>query len=529
MTKRKFGDVLAALSKAMLAVSAQREVDAILQAAAEGARNLVGARYAAVGVPDGRGQRLERFLVSGVTSEQVRSIGRRPQGHGILGLVRRTGQSLRLDNIGADHRAVGFPPHHPPMKSFLGVSIRKGDEVLGELYLTEKAGAPAFTAEDQELAEALAQHAAQAIVNSRLTQHLVASEEQYRLLTEGAPEIVFALDRVGRFTYVNDRIRAVTGLDRLLFQGRLLRDMVSPDDRTVVDVHLRAMRSGAPRTAFAVSAPDASGAVRHFEISLVPGRGSEVDFQGIARDVTEQRTLTRQFSERTSEMLTTREERQQLREFVSLVMQAQEDERARIAGDLHDTTVQTLTAIGRRLHSLAVNGSRDPDALQEDLTELAEAAMAEAEEVRRLSRNLRPSVLDHLGLAAGLEHLATELRATGIEVGLDVEGEAGQLDAQQRTALFRIAQEALRNVRRHSGAHLVGVRLRVGESEVSLTIEDNGCGFQPDQQFGAHTSGTARLGLAGMRERAVMLGGRLSIDSAPGAGTQVRARLPLDR
>jgi PAS domain S-box-containing protein len=520
---------LTALSEAVLAVTAEHDVVDVLQAIVDQGRQLVDARYAALGVPNRGGDGLERFLVSGISPEQMLAIGRHPAGRGLLGIMRREARSVRIADIGADPRSVGFPPRHPPMTSFLGVPIKRGEETLGELYFTDKQGAAAFSAEDQAQVEDLARHAAQAITNARLIQRLAESERRYRLLTEGAPEIVFALDRVGRITFMNDRVREVTGGQRGQFMGRLFRDMVVPDDRAVVDLHLRAMRGGAQRTSFDVSAPDVRGVIHHFEISLVPGAGDDSAFQGIARDVTEQRTMARQITERTTELLSSQEERQQLREFVSLVIQAQEDERARIAGDLHDTTVQTLTAIGRRLHSLAANGARQGEALGEELAELAEAALAEGEEVRRLSRNLRPSVLDHLGLAAGLEHLAAELRETGLLVSLTVEGEAGRLDDQQRTALFRIAQEALGNVRRHSGADEVHIQLRVGDDEVLLVVHDNGRGFDLESSSATPETGSARLGLAGMRERAAMLGGQLVIDTAPGAGTRVTMHLPLER
>ncbi len=520
-------DFLSDLGAAVLAISAEHDLDDVLQAIVDQARELVGARYAAIAVP-GRGGGLERFLTSGMSDEDVEQIGVRPRGLGVLGVMRGEGRSLRLGDISADNKSIGFPPGHPVMKGFLGVPIQRGDVVLGELYLTEKRLGSDFSEEDQGLVEALARHAAQAITNAQLIRRITESERRYRLLTEGAPEIVFSLDNVGRITFMNDRMREITGAKPEDFIGQLLRDMVTPDDRTIVDVHLRSMRGGAQRTTFDVSASDVSGELHYFEISLVPGAGMDAAFQGIARDVTEHKILARQITERTTELLSTNEERQRLREFVSMVIQAQEDERARIAGDLHDTTVQTLTAIGRRLHSLAANGARDPGSIWPELTELAEAAIAEGEEVRRLSRNLRPSVLDHLGLAAGLEHLAGELRLGGLQVSLSVDGDAARLDDQQRTALFRIAQEALRNVRRHSGAEGVEVRLEVNESHAELNVEDNGSGFEVGEAAEAEP-GPSRLGLAGMRERAAMLGGQIAIESAPGSGTQVTAQLPLDR
>jgi len=352
--------------------------------------------------------------------------------------------------------------------------------------------------------------------------------QRYRQLVEGAPEIVFALDEAGRITFINNRVESVTGFAPSELVGRRLRTMVRPEDRPAVDMHLRAVRGGADHTSFAVSGASRGGAARHLEISLVPSHSPAAGYVGIAVDVTERRAREREMAERTSELLSTREERERLREFVALIIQAQEEERARIAGDLHDTTVQTLTAIGRRLRELAQSPLSDPAALGRELDELAAAALAEAEEMRRLSRNLRPSVLDHLGLGAALQHLAEETRQAGIEVTTESHGDETLLGDRERTALFRIAQEALTNVRRHSKARNADVTLSVSPQEVTLVVTDDGMGFDTSSVHGPPGDRSARLGLAGMRERAAMLGGTLTVESSPGSGTRIEACLPLE-
>lgn len=524
MDDRALHQDLVGLSQAVLAISAEHELDGVLQHIVHQARHLIGARYGALGVPDTAGERLERLLVSGMPTEQRQAIGDPPVGRGLLGVVLREGRAVRIPNIAADPRSVGFPANHPPMTSLLGVPIRRGAEVLGDLYLADKTGAVEFSEIDQALLEQLAEHAALAIVNAQLHGRLLRSEARYRTLTESAPEIVFAVDVGGHVTFMNDRVADVTGFPAASFVGLALRDMVVPEDRAQVDVNLAALRAGASRASFAVRARDAGGALRYYEVSLVPRADSAEGYQGIAQDVTERHALAREMAERNRELATTREEREALRSFVSLIIQAQEDERARIAGDLHDSTVQTLTAIARRLHSLA--GSTGSGELAGDLTVLADAAQAEVDELRRLSRNLRPSVLDHLGLAAGLEQLAADLRRDGLDVTLVVSGEPGRLPDHARTALFRIAQEALTNVRRHAAAHTVEMRLLVAEGEALLDITDDGRGFAAPG-VDHPRAGSSGLGLMGMHERAAMLGGALSVASTPGAGTRVTARLPL--
>lgn len=158
---------LEALDAATRALSAELSADRVLQRIVEIAAQLVGARYGALGVVGDDGY-LSEFITTGLSSEEREKIGPLPRGHGLLGVLIRQGQSLRVPDIGRDPRRVGFPPHHPPMSSLLGVPIRFRDEVVGDLYLTDKIGAPEFSDEDQHIVELLASHAGVAIENARL-------------------------------------------------------------------------------------------------------------------------------------------------------------------------------------------------------------------------------------------------------------------------------------------------------------------------------------------------------------------------
>jgi signal transduction histidine kinase len=159
----------------------------------------VDATYAALGVPDEAGEYLAEFITTGLTPEAEARIGHRPRGHGILGVLLREGQSLRLRDLHEHPRSFGFPPNHPPMTSFLGVPITRKGELLGNLYLTDKRTAAEFTAEDQHLIELLAAHAGVAIENARLyarVQHLSVVEERQRIgmdLHDGIIQSIYAV------------------------------------------------------------------------------------------------------------------------------------------------------------------------------------------------------------------------------------------------------------------------------------------------------------------------------------------------
>jgi signal transduction histidine kinase len=193
------GKHLLALDEAALAVSADLALAETLKRIVVAAAKLVNARYAALGVPDETGEVLIEFVTTGITPEEAARISHRPRGHGVLGVILREGVSLRLRDVRAHPRAVGFPARHPPMTSFLGVPIVHKGRRLGNLYLTDKQGAEEFTAEDQRLIELLAVHAGLAIENARLyeqVQQLRVLEERQRIgmdLHDGVIQSIYAV------------------------------------------------------------------------------------------------------------------------------------------------------------------------------------------------------------------------------------------------------------------------------------------------------------------------------------------------
>lgn len=215
-------------------------------------------------------------------------------------------------------------------------------------------------------------------------------------------------------------------------------------------------------------------------------------------------------------------EQDRLRTYVQEVTLAQEAERARLARDLHDDVAQRLVVLVRHLDAIEEAGAPDDDRLAAARTS-ASAALAE---VRRTSRDLRPTVLDDLGLSPALEWLADDLeQRSGIAATADVVGPVRRLDPPVELALFRIAQEALRNVERHAAATTASITVSLGASTVDLEVRDDGVGFEvPDDLRTLARAG--RLGTIGMQERAELVGGRLEVRSAPGEGTTVQVSVP---
>ena len=208
----------------------------------------------------------------------------------------------------------------------------------------------------------------------------------------------------------------------------------------------------------------------------------------------------------------------------TLVMRAQEEERRRLARDLHDEVNQALTAILLRLEALAQDAPPERSGEVAELKRLVNQAM---DELLNLARQLRPSALDDHGLMPALEaQLKRFASRTGVEVRLRREGDPDALPEDVQTALYRVTQEALANVGRHAGATAVEVDVAAGNGHIELRVRDDGEGFHPGALARADRRGNgAGLGLSGMAERARLAGGELDVRSAPGGGTTVTLRI----
>ena len=386
-------DVLQRVSQVVLAVARQMSTRDVLQMIVRSARSLVSARYAALGVPDDHGSFAE-FIVDGIPESQRQAIGPLPRQHGMLGVLLREGQPLRVDDIRADPRFEGWPSAHPDMSDFLGVPIRDGNDVLGIIFAackqtpgstypsgdppsTPRRGArPAnsFTERDEQLLALFASHAAIALTNARLYE-----------------------------------------------RGR--------------------------------------------ELSVL-------------------------------------------------------EERARLARELHDAVSQKLFSIRAKARAAEVLVRRDPGRAIAEMESVAALGGQAHAELRAVIDGLAPPDLAAGGLAGSLRSYAVLAGKThGVEVRFDAAAELPVLGPQQETAVYRVAQEALHNALRHSGAAVICMTLSVRRRRVVLEVGDHGRGFAADGPSGG-------LGLASMRERAASAGGTLTVRSRPGSGTLVRLELP---
>lgn len=218
---------------------------------------------------------------------------------------------------------------------------------------------------------------------------------------------------------------------------------------------------------------------------------------------------------------TTAENTLELRRLSQRILEAQEVERQRVARELHDQSGQSLTTMLVRLRVL--ERTEDVNQARKQVQELRQLTAQALEEIRRIALELRPKILEDLGLCEALAWRADELNAAGaLKTSLQTAGMDRRLSRELELVLYRVAQEALTNVARHAKAHTATIALRQADGRVTLTVEDDGAGFDADAAL-AHPSG---LGLAGMRERLALVGGTLQVHSAPGRGTHLVATAP---
>jgi len=516
----------------------------------DAACQLTDARYAALGVLNDDRTELERFITRGLDAQSELAIGERPRGRGVLGVLIRDPRPLRLASLDAHPSSYGFPAAHPSMGTFLGVPVLIRGLAWGNLYLTEKRGGE-FDQADEDAVVTLARWTAIAIENAALYRDAELRRGELERAVRGLEATQAIAHAIGADTDLDRVLELIVKRGRALVAARsvviLLRDhddlvltasaghsrrphgqRIPIDGSTSGDV----MRRGIPERVTDVRArlriaPERLGVDNARSALLVPlaYRGEPLgvliafdrDHDGASFSDEDEEALKAFGASAATAVATARGvQRQRL----AGALAAAEAERRRWAQELHDETLQALGGL-RILLSAARRGG-DPAALVTATDQAIEQIEQEITNLSSIITELRPAALDALGLGAALEALFHRHRSINdLEIEVDMAlGDAGQgLDKQLEATTYRLVQEALTNVVKHAHATHVTVELRVAGDRLVVEIRDDGCGFAVEEVGGG-------FGLTGMRERALMAGGELRIDSSEG-GTTVRATLPV--
>ncbi len=538
--------VLARVIRAGVQVGSEIALDQVLVRIVEAGCDLTGARYGALGVLDASGTELAEFVTVGISPDERGRLGDLPRGRGILGALIRDAVSLRLDTIGEDPRSVGFPPGHPPMRSFLGVPILVREAPFGNLYLTEKADGP-FTEQDEEAVTLLADQAAVVVEHARMVEASRRWSQQLEALADVSSAFTHEIDVDSLLKVIAGQLLGVVDaklvLIELLEPGDQLRAAAVAGGRaervvvgTIAPVGSKAGRVLSRRRSERVDAAlddpeiDPHGAAAKLSmrsgmwvplvargqvlgiITIADKRGADTRF----RD--EDLRVAEALAQRAAEAID--QSRRVSRHTVQAMIEAQEAERTRLSRELHDQTGQALTAI--LLGLSAFNTTDEPARLQ--VAAVKDLVKGALEEVRRIAVELRPPSLDDFGLVAALERLVQTTTTHELRVELvAVVTDGARLAPAIETATYRIVQEAITNAVKHANARTISVSVIEHDGHLVSLIEDDGDGFD------AAEVSESRLGLKGMRERADILSGTITIHSSRTGGTAIRARIPMDR
>jgi len=509
---------LAALNAVSQIVIQSLELKEILDGALDKIKEVAGVDVAQIRLVDPLTQELSIAAFTGLSSEYARGVVGVKVGEGLHGGVAETGEPLIVKNVSTDPRVTRPAAKQEGLQAMLIVPLKAKGGVVGTLSVAMRCPHN-FSPNEVELLTAIGNQVGIVIENARLyeQERLVAeqlrqSEKTYRDLFESANEAIWVHDLDGKITAANQAAARLLGHEREELIGEMEEKFLSEKSLDIVGEIRRKLLSGEELDQpyeLRLIKKDGSEAIIKMASSLISSDGQPAGFQHIARDVTDEERV-----------------KENLRFYAQQVTRAQEEERKRIARELHDDTSQGLIALSRQAEKLMIDKehlSKEGLKLLEGLQQKTDAIL---EGVRRFSQDLRPSVLDDLGLLPALEFLTDEITRFGIDTKVTIVGEARRLSPETELVLFRIAQEALRNIWRHSGASRAELTIEFSDTKLVIVISDNGKGFELPQRLGDLAS-TGKLGLAGMQERARLVGATLTLQSESGAGTTVTVEVPI--
>lgn len=536
----RLSDRVQSLFQAVLSIGSHLELDEVLQHIVDAAVELVDARYGALGVLDPATEtELARFITVGIDPDEAARIGELPHGRGVLGLLIREPHPIRIHDLTSDPAAVGFPPNHPPMHTFLGVPINVGSEAFGNLYLTEKRGGGDFTDADERVLVTLATAAGLAVQNARLYESGQRRQYWLEATSSLSLRLLAGIPTHEVFPEVVAHARTLAHADVALLA------LARPDDTLVVAavdgpgseliqrrvVPVESMTSSVARTGSPIAVHDAPHDSRVWQglldgldvgpVLWVPlGREEEAlgalvvarsadghPFDDDVLRVVETFAAQAAIALRLGAAATDREQLAVL------------GDRDRIARDLHDLVIQRLFAVGLSLEGTLRASPADAAArvseavvdLDATIKEIRTTIFALQSRALATGRGLRDAVLKTAGDAS---------RALGFEPSVSFTGPVDTLvDDHLGEQLLAVLREALANVARHAQAGTADVEIFASTDEVGLTVADNGRGIEHPP----------RGGLQNLASRAAVLGGLFTAGPRPEGGTLVRWSVPLDQ
>ena len=528
-------DRLDGLLDAMLVVTSGLELDVTLRTIVHTAIELVDARYGALGVR-GHDHELVEFIYEGIDEQMREQIGHLPEGRGVLGVLINDPKPIRLDNISHHAASVGFPPNHPPMRTFLGVPVRIRGEVYGNLYLTEKASGQPFSEDDEVLVQALAAAAGIAIDNARLYEASQARQSWIEATRDIGTELLSGTDPARVFRLVADESRDLSGAETTFVAVpadpelaatesiELVIAATAGDDESM-DVQAIPVEGTAIGEAFVQRRPG-----RFDSITLVPGdtkpTGPALLLPLRATDAVagvlvalrptgappfspDQLDIMSAFADQAALAWQLASAQRQMRELSILT------DRDRIARDLHDHVIQRLFAVGLALQG-TIPRARSP--------EVQRRLMGCVDDLQAVIQEIRTAIFDLHGASAGvtrlrqrLDEAVAQFATSEVRTTVQYVGPLSVVDATLADHAEAVVLEAVSNAVRHADATSLGVTVKVAD-DLCIEVVDDGRGI-PDDVTGS--------GLTNLHHRATDSSGTFTVEALPGRGTKLRWCAPL--
>jgi len=509
---------LSSLNRISSTVSESLELSTVLSNAIDNVVDVMQVDVAWLFLLDEGSGELSLAANHGSSEELSRGVDRVKLGEGFNGRVAQSGKPMFVEDASQDPRLTREVVSKFKLRSTLIVPISSKRKVNGTICIA-MGSYRQFQSEEVELLTAMGNQIGVAVENAHLyqqqqvtAQQLRISEERYRGLFENSSDALFVCSTTARIISVNRAGEQLTGYSLKELSATAIYEHFSGESkekvRQLFSEKLEELPAGGIEEA-RLNRKNGTEAFVELRVSPLLRRDQIIGLQVIAQDVTEEKQL-----------------RQNMEYYIKQVTRAQEDERLRISRELHDDTAQVLATLSRDLDSLSKGEKKLKKPVVEQLGKLHKMADSALNGVRRFSQDLRPSILDDLGLVPAMEWLITDLeKGYGMATKVDISGRRRRLTPEIELTVFRIAQEVFSNIRRHSRASSVGLSLDFGADALTLIINDNGQGFSVPERT-SDLAQYGKLGIIGMRERARLVGGTLIVQSEKGAGTTVTLRIP---
>lgn len=504
---------LDALNQTSLIVSQSLQLSQVLDSSIDSVVRVMKVDVAQVFLVDAEADHLTLAAHRGLSRRVAEGVDRLQIGEGLNGLVVQTGMPTYVENASTDPRLTREVLKEDKIGSMLIVPLKSKENVLGTLCVGMRSYRK-FHQDEVNLLTGISNQIGVAIENAQLYQHerefaeqLRSSEERYRQLFQNAHDAIWLHDLEENIIAANDSFLLLTGYSMEELRKIKAPYLISTDSTTDID----SIDDGSQGDTVAgrlseatIVRKDNTEAYVQLSTSPVFSAGKIIAFQHIARDITDEKRM-----------------KENQRFYLQRVTMAQEEERKRIARELHDDTVQGLIALSRDLDLLGSKAKGLSEQEKSQLDRLWQQTNGMIAGVRRLSQDLRPATLDRLGLLSSLEWLASNMKDySSIDIEVITEGDERRLDPEIELVLFRIVQEALNNVWRHSKATTAQIIVTFEQRKIKITVRDNGRGFDVPERIG-NLAKDGKLGLAGMQERVRLINGTVTVTSKPGKGTVV--------